>query len=179
MSYNLSPFKSAGENTFEWLRGEYQSLRTGRATPSILDAVTVMAYGSPMQINQLATVSIEDSRTIRVSPWDKAVIKDIDSAIRESNLGLSVAVDGEGIRVSFPELTSDRRQSLIKVSKEKLEEARIRVRSERQKALNEIDKSEIGDDDKTRAKTDLQKAVEEVNKKLEEFAAKKEKEILE
>ncbi len=138
-----------------------------------------MAYGQKMHINQLATVSIEDARTIRVSPWDKQVIKDIDSAIRESNLGLSVGADSDGLRISFPELTADRRQALVKVAKEKLEEARIRVRNERQKVLNEIDKGEMGDDDKTRAKAELQKSVDEINKKLEELTQKKEKEIIE
>lgn len=179
MAYNFSNFKSASDATEAWIKHEYTGLRTGRATPAILDVVKVVAYGAPSAINQLATVSIEDARTIRVSPWDKGVVKDIDSAIRESNLGLSVAVDSDGLRVCFPELTADRRTALIKVAKEKLEEARIRVRSERQKVLNDIDKDEMGDDDKTRARNDLQKHVEDINKKLEDLAIKKEKEISE
>ncbi|MES2214323.1 MAG: ribosome recycling factor [Patescibacteria group bacterium] len=180
MAHNLEPFKKAAEGALDWLKNEYTGLRTGRATPSILDVVTVTAYGGTrMQIRELATVSVEDPRTLRLSPWDKTVIKDIDSAIRESNLGLSVAVDGEGIRVSFPELTADRRTTLIKVSKEKLEEARIRVRSERQKTLGEIDRGDAGDDEKTRSKNELQKLVDDANAKLEEVAAKKEKEISE
>jgi ribosome recycling factor len=178
MAFNFSGFKQGTEATVEWLKGEYVGLRAGRATPSILDVVTVMAYGSPMKINQLATIGVEDPRTLRVSPWDKGVIKDLDSAIRESNLGLSVAVDSDGLRISFPELTADRRQSLVKLSKEKLEDARIRIRTERQKALGEIDKME-SDDDKTRAKAELQKLVDEANGKLEDLASKKEKEILE
>lgn len=179
MAYNFSGFKQGTEAALEWLKGEYVGLRAGRATPSILDVVSVTAYGSQMAINQLATVSVEGPKTLRVSPWDKAVVKDIDSAIREANLGLSVAVDGEGLRVAFPELTADRRTSLVKLSKEKLEEARIRVRNERQKALSEIDKSESGDDEKTRSRNELQKLVDEANKKLEDLAEKKEKEILE
>jgi ribosome recycling factor len=179
MAYNFSQFKTASDGTIDWLKGEFASLRTGRATPNILDAVSVMAYGSKMDINQLATVSIEDSRTLRVSPWDKTVVKDIDSAIRESNLGLSVSVDDQGLRVAFPELTSDRRQALIKVAKQKLEEARVRVRTERQKTLNDIDKGETGDDEKTRSKNELQKMVDDVNKKLEEMVERKEREISE
>jgi ribosome recycling factor len=179
MAYNFQPFKSASEATLSWLQKEYSGLRTGRSTPTILDVVSVEAYGSKMAINQMANVTIEDARTLRITPWDKTVTKAIDSAIRESNLGLSVAVDDQGLRVSFPELTADRRTALIKVAKEKLEEARVRVRSERQKVLNDLDKSESGDDDKTRAKTELQKLVDEANKKLEEMAAKKEKEISE
>ena len=179
MAYNLNPFKQAADHTFEWLKGEYVGLRAGKAAPNILDAVEVMAYGQKMHINQLATVNIEDPKTLRVSPWDKSVIKDIDSAIRESNLGLSVAVDSDGLRISFPELTADRRQGLVKVAKEKLEEARIRVRNERQKVLSDVDKNIPGDDDKTRARNDLQKLVDETNKKLEDLEAKKEREILE
>jgi len=179
MAFNFNNFKDSASKTLEWLKGEYVGLRTGRATPSILDAVQVDAYGSKVQINTLATVSVEGPKTLRISPWDKTVVKSIDSAIRESNLGLSVAVDSDGLRVSFPELTADRRTGLVKVSKEKLEEARIRVRSERQKTLGEIDKSDMGDDDKKRAQNDLQKLVEEANKNLEDLAAKKEKEIME
>ncbi|MBX4189294.1 ribosome recycling factor [Candidatus Parcubacteria bacterium] len=179
MAQNFSGFKQAAEATVHWLQGEFAGLRTGRATPNILDAVSVEAYGSKMAVNQLASVTIEDPRTLRVTPWDKAVVKSIDSAIRESNLGLSVSVDDQGLRISFPELTSDRRQSLVKVAKQKLEEARVRIRSERQKVLNEIEKSEAGDDDKARSKTELQKQVDDINKKLEEMSEKKEKEISE
>lgn len=178
MAYNFSGFKQAADNALEWLKGEYTGLRAGRAAPSILDTVNVMAYGSPMKINQLATINLEDPRTLRVSPWDKGVVKDIDSAIRESNLGLSVTVDGEGLRVAFPELTADRRTALVKIAKEKLEDARIRIRNERQKTLTDIDKME-SDDDKTRAKTELQKLVDEANGKLEDLQSKKEKEISE
>src|SRR4051812_24871584 len=118
MAYNFSQFKQSADESAEWLKREYTGLRTGRATPTILDVVSVNAYGSKMAISQVATVTIEDSRTLRVSPWDKAVVKDIDSAIRESNLGLSVSVDDQGLRIAFPELTADRRTALIKVSKE-------------------------------------------------------------
>ncbi|MEX2010555.1 MAG: ribosome recycling factor [Parcubacteria group bacterium] len=179
MAHNLTQFKCACETTLAWLKNEYTGLRTGRATPAILDVVSVEAYGSKMGIRELATVSVEDARTIRVTPWDKTVVKAIDSAVRESNLGLSVSVDGEGLRVSFPELTHDRRTTLIKVAKEKLEEARIRVRSERQKVLNEIDAGEQGDDDKVRARNDLQKLVEEANNKLDALQNQKVKEIFE
>lgn len=177
MAFNFQNFKSSAENTLTWLKGEYVGLRTGRATPSILDVVQVDAYGSKVQINTLATVSVEGPKTLRISPWDKTVVKSIDSAIRESNLGLSVSVDSDGLRVSFPDLTADRRAGLVKVAKEKLEEARIRIRTERQKTLTEIDKSDMGDDEKKRAQNDLQKLVDEANKNLEELASKKEKEI--
>lgn len=176
-------FKDSSEAVLDWLRKEYAQIRTGRAMPNILDGVLVDAYGSKMPINQLATISVEDPKTLRIAPWDKEVAKDIDKAVRESNLGLSVVLDGGGLRISFPELTSERRTILIKAAKEKLEEARIRIRSEREKYLNTIDRrakdGEASEDEKFRYKSELQKLVDDANKKLEDLAHRKEKEISE
>lgn len=178
MAYDFKEFNTAAESALEWLKKEYTGLRTGRAMPAILDAVHVEAYGSKMSIHQLATVSVEDPKTLRVVPWDKDVAKDIDKAVRESNLGLSVALDSNGLRLSFPELTSERRTMLIKLSKEKLEEARIRVRTERERVLGQMEKDEsLSKDDKFRLKTELQKLVDATNTKLEELQEKKESEI--
>jgi ribosome recycling factor len=179
MAYNFTNFKTASEGTLEWLKKEYSGLRTGRSTPTILDNVFVEVYGSKMAINQVANITVEDARSIRIIPWDKTVTQSIDSAIRESNLGLSVSVDDQGLRIAFPALTAERRTEIIKVSKQKLEEARIRLRGERQKVLSDLDKGELPEDEKTRAKTELQKHVDEANKKLDELADKKEKEISE
>src|SRR3989344_4665267 len=116
MTYDFAEFKRSGELTSGWLKKEYAGIRTGLATPSILDGVSVNAYGGSMSINQLATVSLEDPKTLRITVWDKDVVKDIDRAIRESNLGLSVALDALGVRVSFPALTSERRIMLSKMA---------------------------------------------------------------
>jgi len=182
MAYDFKEFKRAGELTFDWLKKEYSGIRTGQAMPSVLDRVSINAYGSLMPINQLATISIEDSRTLRVVPWDKEVAKDIDKTIRESNLGLSVVLDGTGLRISFPELTGERRVMLSKVAKEKLEEARIRIRVEREKSLNDFERKKkedsLSEDDKFKFKAELQKQVDDINYKLEELTAKKEREIL-
>ncbi|MEX2013702.1 MAG: ribosome recycling factor [Parcubacteria group bacterium] len=183
MAYDFAEFRRSGESALDWLKKECASIRTGQAMPSILDGISVEAYGSSMSINHLATVSIEDSKTLRISPWDKDVAKNIDKSVRESNLGLSVALDTTGLRVSFPELTGERRRALSKMVKEKLEEARIRVRAEREKSLETLDREEkegsLSEDDKFRFKNELQKLVDGTNQKLEELALKKEKEILE
>ena len=179
MAYNFAEFKASAEKALEYLKTEYSSLRTGRATSSILDNVTVEVYGSKMRINQVASVSSSDPKSLLVTPWDKAVAPEIDRAVREANLGVSVATDSQGVRVSFPELTSERRVLLAKTAKEKLEEARIKVRSERQRVLNDIDKSELGEDEEKRLKNELQKLVDEGNKKLEDLYERKEKEIAE
>ncbi len=183
MAYDFAEFRRASESALDWLRKEYAGIRTGRAMPSILDGVLVSAYGAPVPINQLAAVSIEDPKTLRIVPWDKGVAKDIDKAIKESNLGLSVTLDALGLRISFPELTSERRTILSKIAKEKLEEARIRIRAEREKSQSDLDQKKrkgiISEDDKFRLKNELQKLVDDVNQKFEELALKKEKEILE
>ncbi len=181
MAYDFTAFKKAKEDAVLWLKKEYSGLNTGRAMPALLDTVQVEAYGSKVNIREVATVSIEDSKTLRVVPWDKSVAKDIDRAIRESNLGLSVSLDGEGLRLSFPELTSERRVMLLKLSKEKLEEARIAVRTEREKNLALMDRlekeGELSKDDKFRLREQLQKLVDETNATLLELQGKKEKEI--
>lgn len=183
MVYDFKVFKQAGELTLEWLKKEYNGIRTGRAIPSVLDAISVEVYGSHMPINQLATISVEDSRTLRVTPWDKEVAQKIDKTIRESNLGLSVALDATGLRISFPELTGERRAMLTKLARERLEEARIRIRTEREKTLDDFERKikegSIGEDDKFKFKAELQKLVDDTNRKLEEQTERKEKEILE
>lgn len=183
MAYDFSGFKKASEGTLDWLKREYAGIRTGRATPSILDGVSVEAYGSQTPISQVATVNVEGPKSLRITPWDKTVSASIDRAIRESNLGVSVSIDDQGLRVNFPDLTADRRAILVKVAKEKYEEARVRVRTEREKVLGDLDRKEksgeVSEDEKFRLKNELQKLVDEANKKFEEVQSKKEKEILE
>lgn len=181
MAYNFTQFKQGGEEVLEWLRKEYLGIRSGQANPGILDSVRVEMYGSQMPINQVASVLGEGARSLRITPWDKGALKPLDTAIREANLGVSVSIDDQGLRVSFPELTADRREALIKLAKQKLEEARVRVRGEREKVHTDADKKEkvgeMGKDEVFRIKQDLQKLVDEVNKKLEELFNKKEAEI--
>jgi ribosome recycling factor len=181
MAYNFSQFKQGAEGALEWLRKEYAGIRSSQANPGILDSVRVDMYGSQMPVNQVATVLGESARTLRITPWDKGALKPLDTAIREANLGVSVSIDEQGLRVSFPELTNDRREALLKLAKQKLEEARVRVRGEREKVHSDADRQEkagtMGKDDAFRTKQDLQKLVDEANKKLEELFDKKVKEI--
>lgn len=181
MAYNFTQFKTGSDETLEWLRKEYASIRSGQANPSILDSVRVEMYGSQVPVNQVASILGEGARSLRITPWDKAAVKPLDTAIREANLGVSVSVDDQGLRISFPELTDDRRQALMKLAKAKLEEARVRVRNEREKVHSDADRQEkagtMGKDDAFRAKQDLQKLVDEVNRKLEELYDKKEREV--
>jgi ribosome recycling factor len=181
MAYNFAKLKEKSKNLEEWLTKEFGGIRTGRANPNILDIVMVEVYGSKMPVKQLASITNEDARTIRVNPYDLTQAKAIEKAIVASNLGLSVGADEKGVRVSFPELTSERRVALIKLAKEKLEQAKISLRKLRDEEMDEIAKMEknkaIGEDEKFRLKAELQKVIDAESKKIEEHFSKKEKEI--
>jgi ribosome recycling factor len=182
MSFTTKTLSEQLEKTAEYLKNEYKSLSTGRASLSVLDHIYIMQYGSKMQVAHVAGVTLEDARTLRVAPWDKTVIHDLEKAINEADLGLSVSSDGEGLRVHFPMLTGETRQKLVKVLKEKLEESRVRVRGAREEANKEIEslakEGQFGEDEKKRFKDDVQKKVDEANSTLEELFAGKEKEVL-
>ena len=175
--FNFGPTKEKAKGVEEWLQKEFSQIRTGRGTMSILDSVKVESYGTAMAIHTLATLSIQDPRTIRVEPWDKAQMKEIERAVIAANLGLSVNVDDKGLRIIFPELTSERREQLAKLAKQKLEEARISLRALRDKAWDEIQAKEkeggMGEDDKFRLKDELQKIIDATNKKLDESLERK------
>lgn len=183
MSYNFSNFKSRSEEVKSWLNSEYSSLRTGRATPLLLDSVMVDSYGSKVPIKHLANINIEDAKTLRLTPWDQGQIKAIETAIAASNIGVSTSPDSSSIRVIFPDLTQERRQLIVKLIKEKLEEAKVSLRKEREKVLSDINNKEkdgnISEDEKFRYRDELQKIVDDVNDQFDKIADKKMKEILE
>lgn len=180
-NYNFAPFKSKTSEVLGWLSKELSTIRTGRATPMILEQVMVKAYDSKVPIKQIASISIEDARSLKVTPWDKSQTKDIESAISQANLGVSVSGDSTGLRVIFPSLTEEGRNNLMKLVKNKVEEAKVTIRGEREKVWNDIQskakEGEISEDDKFKGKTDLQKLVDERNAEIEALASKKEKEI--
>ncbi len=164
-----------------WLQKEYAGIRTGQANPSLLDGVRVESYGSYLPLQQVGSIGIEDARTIRVTTWDTSQVAAVEKAIRDSDLGVSVVGDSSGLRVIFPELTSDRRAQLLKLAKNKLEDARISVRAVRDEEMKELERAfkanEFGEDDKFSKKDKIQKNVEETNLKLESLFIAKEKEL--
>ena len=182
MQYNFLILKAELKKIEEFLGKEYRELNVGRASPSVLDSVVVESYGARVPLKNVASISIEDPKTLRIVPWDKNQIKEIEKSIASANLGLSVAVDESGIRVIFPQLTTETRQTLVKVLREKLEESRITVRKERERVWDDIQsqekKGKITEDEKFRAKEDLQKIIDETNEKLENILKKKEREVL-
>lgn len=181
MTYDFNPTKAKLKEIEGWLKNEYHSVRTGRATPFLLDSVEVKSYGSKLPLKQVAAITIEDARTLRITPWDKTQMKEVESAITAGNLGVSISSDQTGIRVTFPELTTESRTRLIKAVNGKFEEARVAVRQVRDKIWSTVQEAEragtVAEDDKFRAKDELQKIIDGSNEILEEIRVKKEVEI--
>lgn len=181
MNYDFKAFDVKAAASKEWLAKEYRGLRTGRAAPSILDGIQVSAYGSMMPLKQVGNVSTEDARTLRVTAFDAELLKDIERAITAANLGVGTSSDGTTIRVTFPELSGERREQLIKFAKGKLEEARTSVRLARDESWKEIQEkvrlSELTEDDKFSLKDELQTKVDAVNAELEKAFDAKETEM--
>lgn len=181
MAYDFKPFEKRIGEVVAHAQAQLAGIRTGRAAPAILDGVQVESYGSRMGINQVASVSVEDARTLRIAPWDASLAKEIEKAITMANLGLSVSTDERGVRVSFPELTAERRAALVKLAKEKVEESRASLRVARDEVWGDIQRrekdGEIPEDDKFRAKDDMQKRVDAANQQFDSMLEKKEKEI--
>ena len=181
MAYNFLSFNIRLEVIADWLKKELTAVRTGKASPLLLDSVVVESFGSLQPIKHIATITVEDARTLRIVPWDRNHMKNIGTAIAAANLGVSTAPDSDSIRVVFPELTSERRLFLARIIKEKLEEAKISIRQEREKVLADIENKakikDISEDDKFKFKDDLQKKVAAAGDKLEQIARAKEEEI--
>lgn len=179
--FNFSELKEKSKDIESWLAKELSAIRTGRANSAILDFVRVEAYGSRMEVKELANIVVEDAKSVKIEPWDISVGKSIEKAITSSNLGLSVSPYDKGLRIIFPELTAERREQFIKVAKQKLEEAKVSLRTLRDKTWKAIEDKEkeggMGEDDKFRLKDEMQKIIDESGKKLEEMAGKKETEI--
>lgn len=182
MAYDFTPFKKQIAATEEWLKRELQQIRTGQASPAILDNVRVESYGAHLGVKEIASIMIEGARSLRIAPWDLKQSKDIEKAVSTANLGVSVVVDDQGLRIIFPELTSDRRTEIAKLAKDKLEEAKKQIRGHRDAVIKDLQAKEkeggYGKDDIFRLKNETQKIVDEANKKAEEVFGKKEKEIL-
>lgn len=182
MAYDFKDLNQKLEETKEWLKGEFSTIRTGQASVSILDKVQAEAYGVPTPINQLANINIEDPKTLRITPYDLSQVKEIESAITKAELGVSISVDDAGLRISFPEMTTERREEVAKQVDKKLEEARIRMRQARDFYRDEIASDEknrnISEDEKYRYQEELQKICDAASKEMEEMSAAKKTQIL-
>lgn len=179
--YDFTSFKGAIQDTIEHYKNELSSIRTGRAAPALLDSIRVDLYGSKVPLQQVGSITAEDARTLRVSPWERDAVNQVEQAIREANLGVSLSSDEKGVRVSFPELTSERREQLVKLTHTKLEEARIALRRHREETWGDIQKKQkagdMSEDEKFSSKETMEELIQEGNASLEELAKKKVQEL--
>ncbi len=169
--------------TIEALKKEFMRIRTGRATTALLDGIKVNCYETQMPLDQVASLSVPESRLITIKPWDQSIIGEIEKSILKSELGLTPMNDGKIIRISIPPLTEERRKELAKLAKKMAEENKISIRNHRREA-NELFKElknekEISEDEMYKCQDDVQKITDEFIKKTDEITAEKEKEIIE
>jgi len=181
--YDFIKLNEEIENIGVWLAKEFSNLRTGSASISILDNVMSENYGVPTPLNQMANITVEDAKSIKINPYDPSQVQDIEKALISADLGVSVSVDGSGVRLSFPDLTGERREELVKKAKEILEQGKVNLRNERERVWNDIQakekEGEISQDEKFTFKDEMQKIIDEGGEKLESLFTKKESDITE
>lgn len=177
----ISHYQSQFDSIVDHLKNELASLRTGRVSPSLVEQSPVEAYGGAMKLIELASISVSDARTLVVEAWDKSVMKDIEKSLQQNKFGFSVINDGQVIRVSFPALTEESRNEIIKVVNTKHEASKVTLRQLRDKVKEEIQAKEkakeIGEDEKFRQVEALEKKVKETQDKLKEAVEKKVEEL--
>jgi ribosome recycling factor len=180
--YNKSDLERRMNGAVESLKSDLSGLRTGRASVNLLDPIQVEVYGANMPLNQVATVSAPEPRLLSVQVWDKSNVGPVDKAIRSAGLGINPIVDGQNIRLPIPDLTEERRKELAKLAGQYAEKARIAVRNVRRDGMDALKldekKGEIGEDDRKRSETEVQKLTDATIADVDATASAKEKEIL-
>ena len=178
----LTDLRRRMDGASEVLRKEFGGLRTGRASASLLEPVTVSAYGGTLPINQLANISVPEPRMITVQVWDRAMVKAVDKAIREAGLGLNPQTEGQVIRVPIPDLNEERRRELTRVSAKYAEQARVSVRNVRRDGIEMLRRrekgAEISQDEQRKLQHEIQNLTDDYIRRIDEALAQKDKEIL-
>jgi ribosome recycling factor len=180
--FDTADLKRRMQGAIQSLRHELAGLRTGRASANLVEPVQVQAYGQSMPLNQVATISVPEARTLSVQVWDKGMVNAVDKAIRDANLGLSPVVEGQILRIRIPELNEQRRKEMVKVAHKYGEEARVAVRHVRRDGIDQLKKllkdKTIPEDEEKRLETDVQKATDTAVSEVDQLIASKEKEIM-
>lgn len=182
MSVELKEFEDKMKKSVENLANDYTTIRAGRANPHVLDKIIVDYYGAPSNLQSVANISVSEARTLVIQPWEPSLIKDIEKAILVSDLGLTPNNDGRVIRLTFPELTEDRRKELVKDVKKKGEECKVAIRNIRRDANDMAKKqqkaNEISEDEQKDAEDDIQKMTDGYVNKVDKMIDDKSKEIM-
>jgi ribosome recycling factor len=180
--FDLAEIKRRMQASIQALKHELGGLRTGRASAALLEPVHVVAYGQSMPLNQVATISVPESRALAVQVWDKGMVGPVDKAIRDANLGLSPTVEGQILRIRIPELNEQRRKELVKLAHKYAEDSRVAVRHVRRDGMDTLKKlvkdKAISEDDEKRHETEVQKATDAAIGEIDTVLAGKEKEIM-
>lgn len=179
----LKGLETGAKKAIEHLQGEYAAIHTGRANTALIADILIDSYGQKMPLKAVANITVTDPRSMAVQPWDKGNLTQIESALRDSNLSLSVVNAGDVIRVNTPELTEERRNEYVKLARGKAEEAKITVRNVRQDVMDKIKRAknsgELSEDDLYRYEAEIQKVVEAKNKEIDAVFCAKENELKE
>ena len=179
---DIDKFQKDLDKSLESLQEDLTQIRTGRATPDVVEDIMVNAYETQAPVKNYANIIVMDAKTIAIQPWDKNIIDAIAKGVSDSDLGLSSIIEGERVLVKLPDLTEERRKEYVKVMGERVEEARISVRNVRQQYMQEIDKAEesgMSEDEADRYRDEIERLVKEMNEKIEEVREKKEKALME
>lgn len=175
-----SELKQQINKVIELLHNDLSTIRTGRATPSLVENVSVMVYGGTtrLKIMELATVGVSDPQTIVITPFDQSIIEEMRKGILEANIGMNPVIDGHILRISIPSLSLERRQELIKMMNHKLENGKVMIRQARQKSLTDIKNLKLPEDDEKRVEKDIQKLIDTTIEQIESMGKAKEQELL-
>ena len=180
---DIQEFKQKLENSLNFFKGDIKSIRTGRATPALVEDIKVNYYNTPTPLKQVAAINIPEPRLVIISPYDKSVFPELEKAITESDLGLTPTNDGHVLRIAIPSLNEERRNELIKIISQKAEEVKVTMRNTRRLAIEELEKKEkdgqISEDDKFKGEKEIQETLDQYMKRVSEAVEAKEKEIRE
>lgn len=178
---NTEDFQLDLDLCIEALKDDLAQIRTGRATPELLEDISVDAYQTQAPLKSYATITVSDARSLVVMPWDKSILENISKSITNANMGFSPVSEGDHIRVMIPELTEERRKDYVKVMKDRVEDARVAVRNVRQKYMKELDNLQsegLSEDEADRVREGFEKLVKEYNEKIEDMREAKEQDLL-
>ncbi len=181
MDARLQQYEDKMSKAIEFLEGEYNTIRAGRANPHVLDKIRVDYYGTPTPIQQVGNVTVPEARIIQIAPWEKSMVKAIEKAIQASDLGINPSNDGSVIRLVFPELTEERRKDLAKEVRKKAEDGKVAIRNVRRDGndfLKKLGKTDVSEDEIKQMEDQLQKTTDKYIKEVDSLMEKKSKEIM-
>ncbi len=178
---DINTFKTDISKCVEHVKEDLSQIRTGRATPELVEEVLVNAYGTQSPVKNLASISVIDAKTINIQPWDKTILEEINKGVSNANLGFSPIMEGDRVIVKIPDLTEERRQEYVKIMKERIEDGRVAVRQVRQKYMQGIDEAQKGglsEDQADMKREEAEKVVKDANEQIENIKNQKEEELL-